>query len=121
MNADKIASLIGAENVESWDDIYAEGIWFRVQPKGRGLEHRSETSNGELASGVHVMQTLEQAVNQEGRWCLEGEEHELVVIRGPERLVDTGDAEGWVLPIGSGEIIGRFDYDALCEESDDRE
>lgn len=119
MNADKIASLIGAENVESWDDIYAEGIWFRVQPKGLELDHKSETSNGELANGVHVMQTLEQAVNQEGRWCMEGKDHELIVIRGANELADTGDVEGWVLT--SGEVIGRFDYDALCEESDDCE
>lgn len=119
MNVNKIANLIGAGNVQTWDDIYAEGIWFRVQPKGWGLNHRSETSNGELANGVHVMQTLEQAVNQEGRWCMEGKDHELVVIRGANELADTSDVEGWVLT--SGEVIGRFNYNALCEESDDRE
>lgn len=121
MNANEIASLIGAENVETWDDIYAADVWFRVQPKGLGLAHQSETSNGDLANGVHVHKTLEQAVNQEGRWIFQGDGCELVVIRGPEQLADTGDVEGWVLPIGSGEIIGRADYDALCEESDERE
>jgi hypothetical protein len=120
MSASELASLIGAENVEHWDDIYADGMWLRVQPKGLGLDHRSETSNGDLAEGIHVHQTLEQAVNQEGRWDLEGDGCELVVIRGPEQLEDTGDVEGWVLPIGAGEIIGRFDYDALCDEADER-
>lgn len=119
MNANKIASLIGVDNSDNWDDVHATGIWFRVQPKGLGLDHRSESSNGELSNGVHVVQTLEQAVNQEGRWCMEGKNHELIVIRGANELSDTGDVEGWVLT--SGEVIGRFDYDSLCEESDDRE
>lgn len=116
MNANTIAVAIEVEEWDSWDDIWAEGIWFRVQPKGLGLDHRSETSNGALAAGVHVFQTLEQAVAQEGRWCMTGGGHEVIVIRGPKHLEDTGDVEGCLLPSGCGEIVLRADFDTLCDE-----
>ena len=117
MNALEIANLIGVKEVETWDDITADCVWFRVQPKGLGLNHCSETSNGELANGLHVMQTMEQAISQEGSYQMAG--HELIVIRGPLRLADTGDVEGWLLPIGSGEIVARADFDALTEEREE--
>jgi hypothetical protein len=116
MKAD-IERLVGASGGL---DVNATGIWFRVQPKGLGLDHRSETSEGDLDLGVHVFATLAQAVHQEGRWLyLKEGDYELVVITGPEQLADTGDVEGWVLPLGTGRIIGRFDYTALVAELDD--
>ncbi len=119
MTRQQIAQQIGAVADADWDDVWATGIWFRVQPAGLGLDHLSECSDGSLADGVHVFQTLTQAVLQEGAWQMT--DHELVVIQGPERLADTGDVEGWLLPTGHGEIIGRHDFSALvaeCRESD---
>lgn len=113
----QIETLLGCDSGICLDDVWAPGLWLRVQPACLGLEHKSETSGGGLAEGVHVHQTLGQAYSQEGRWLfLQEGGYELIVIRGPNALADTGDVEGWVLPPGQGEIIGRFDYTQLCEE-----
>lgn len=117
MNASSnVCRLIGIDSTDDWDSVWSEGIWFRVQPAGLGLEHRSECSDGSYSDGVHVHQTMAQAVTQEGRWQMNG--FELIVIRGPILLADTCDVEGWILPPDSGEIIGRFNFDDLCDEFD---
>lgn len=100
---------------ESWESV-VPGYWLRVQPKGLGIDHRSETSSGELDDGIHVFQTLEQAVLQEGQWQMMDGNHEIVVIHGPEQLADTGDVEGWSLPIGKGKIVGRLDFKEFVDE-----
>lgn len=112
---EQIADLLGVSVDASLDDYEADGIWFRVQPTGLGLDHRSTTSSDELADGPHVCQTLAQAVGQEGVWQMR-RGHELVVISGPEDLADTGDVEGYVLPVGEGEIVGRFDFGMVLQE-----
>ena len=114
--AAQIARLIGADAADTLDEVWAPGYWFRVQPAGLGLDHRSECSDGSLAAGVHVFQTLAQAVLQEGAWQMAG--YELVVIEGPEILADTRDVEGWLLLAGEGRIISRFDFAALCDTED---
>jgi len=98
-------------------DQTTPGIWYRVQPAGCGLDHRSETSEGELSDGCHVHQTLAQAIYQEGRalFLHEGG-YELVVIHGPKDLRDTQDVEGWILPLNAGVIVARYDYENLCEQ-----
>lgn len=114
MTASKIAKVLGIAKPADWDAITAEGYWFRVQPRGLGLDHQTECSDGSLASGVHVLATLAQAVLQEGAWQMAG--HELIVIAGPANLHDSGDVEGWLLPSGTGEIVARCDFDRLTAE-----
>lgn len=112
-----IEARLGINAGSDWDDVHAPGYWMRVQPKGLGLDHDSETSSGERASGVHVHHTLAQSLAQEGaRGMLESGEHELVLIKGPNDLDDTGDVEGWVLPRGKGAIVGRYDFPSLFDE-----
>lgn len=115
MTRQQVAQQIGAPADADWDEVWALGIWFRAQPAGLALDHRSECSDGSLADGVHVFQTLAQAVLQEGADQM-GTGHELVVIKGPERLADTGDVEGWLLPAGAGQIVGRYPFAALIAE-----
>jgi len=117
MNSTQIAALVDASDAETWADIWAPGVWFRVQPPELGLDHCSECSDGSCSDGCHVLQTLAQAMEQEGRWRMDG--YEVVVIRGPERLADTGDVEGYVLPLGAGTIIARASFDELCSEYED--
>ena len=113
--ATDVIALLGI-TAEEWSGIAKPGIWYRVQPVECDLSHNSTTSNDCTDCGVHVVQTLEQAVLLEGAYLYRSTPHEVVVIAGPLDLRDTGDVEGWVLPEGSGRIIGRYSYSDLEAE-----
>ena len=83
---------------------------YRVQPQGLGLDHRSETSNGNLAAGVHVFGSLEQLTVGVLGWCRTqiGETPEIVTIEcEASDLRENGDYEGDLLVSGRGAIVHR--------------
>jgi len=96
-------------------------IAYRVQPQGAALHgpdsepHRSETSNGELAQGVHVFGSAPELYAVRGWYPMQSVE--VVEIEcAPGDLVENGDFEGELLKAGRGRIINRKkfrDLDAL--------
>lgn len=83
---------------------------YRIQPPGLGLNHRSECSTGDLADGVHVFTSLEEAARGVAEWVEHpGEpQQELVTIEADEDdLDDNGDYEGLLLYSGCGRIVAR--------------
>ena len=83
---------------------------YRIQPPGLGLNHQSETSCGDLADGVHVFSTLEEATRGVAEWVENpGEpQQELVTIEcDDDDLDDNGDYEGFLLYSGCGRIVAR--------------
>lgn len=83
---------------------------YRIQPPGLGLNHQSETSIGDLANGVHVFTSLEEAARGVAEWVEHPGEpkQELVTIEcGDDDLDDNGDYEGLLLYSGCGRITAR--------------
>lgn len=83
---------------------------YRIQPPGLGLNHRSETSIGDLADGVHVFTSLEGAARGVSEWVDHPGEpkQELVTIEcNDDDLDDNGDYEGLLLYSGCGRIVAR--------------
>ena len=85
---------------------------YRVQPQGALLHgsdsepHRSETSNGELAQGVHVFGSAPELYAVRDWYPMENVE--VVEIEcAPRDLVENGDYEGELLKAGRGKIIDR--------------
>lgn len=80
---------------------------YRIQPVGAALHGvRTETSNGELANGVHVFTSLGQVAAC--RHWLKQRRVELVEIECLQSdLSDNGDSEGDLLRRGRGKIVSR--------------
>lgn len=88
---------------------------YRVQPPGLGLNHQSECSTGDLADGVHVFTSLEEAARGVSGWVENpGEpEQELVTIEcDDDDLDDNGDYEGLLLYSGCGKIVARRKFES---------
>lgn len=86
---------------------------YRIQPPGLELNHQSETSCGDLADGVHVFTSLEDAARGLAEWVENpGEpEQELVTIAcNDDDLDDNGDYEGLLLYSGCGRIVARRSF-----------
>lgn len=67
--------------------------YYRIQPKGLGVTHRSQTSNGE-SRGLHVVQTPEHLFGLEGKpRDYGGDAPEVVEIESPWHR-ENGDVEG---------------------------
>lgn len=87
-------------------------IAYRIQPQGASLHgsksepHRSETSNGEFAQGVHVFGSAPELYAVRGWYPME--KIELVEIEcEPGDLVENDDFEGELLRAGKGLIVDR--------------
>lgn len=83
-----------------------ERLYFRVQPAGLGLNHRSETSSGELADGLHVFVNPGEAESlSEGI----GYGDEVVVLKAP-RHWSNGDAEGVEVNGAKASVLARIPH-----------
>lgn len=85
-------------------------IVYRIQPPALDLNHQSETSCGDLADGVHVFASIEDAARGVAEWVENpGEpQQELVTIEcDDDDLDDNGDYEGFLLYSGCGKITER--------------
>jgi len=97
---------------------------YRVQPVGLDLgQHRSETSNGNLASGVHVFSSIEELQSGVNGWCEQDCVPEICVIDcEPTDVRENGDYEGSELVANRGKIVGRVafaswgDFANLCRD-----
>lgn len=88
-----------------------ERIVFRVQPKGKGLKHRSELSSGELDSGPHVY------VNPNEVEYLDGMSHaaeqfygDEVAVIATKKVRANADVEGMVIDPSKSRVIARVPY-----------
>lgn len=94
---------------------------YRIQPPALDLNHQSETSCGDLADGVHVFASIEDAARGVAEWVENpGEpQQELVTIEcDDDDLDDNGDYEGFLLYSGAGRIVERRlfkSWDAMRE------
>lgn len=81
---------------------------YRFQPIGADLHGiQTETSNGDLAGGVHVFASIEEAKSIFG-WLLTSTPVELATIECDETdLRDSGDVDGYTLRTGRGRVIAR--------------
>lgn len=80
--------------------------YYRVQPAGMGLDHRSETSNGEIADGLHVFLNAHEAESlSEGIGY--GDE---VVILEAERHWANGDVEGVCVDGAKATVVARISH-----------
>jgi hypothetical protein len=94
---------------------------YRIQPAGLGIAgHRSLTSCGDLAEGVHVFGSLAEAARAVRGWVADEDgmpTPELVTITcAADDLEDNEDYEGLLLVEAAGEIVHRHtfaDWDAL--------
>jgi hypothetical protein len=88
---------------------------YRIQPTGLGLNHRSETSSGDLADGVHVFVSFQEVYQAVLEWMDDPNcpTPEIVTIACRKAfLKDSGDYEGWLLPSGCGKIVSRQAFDS---------
>lgn len=88
---------------------------YRIQPPNLELNHQSECSDGELAEGVHVFDSLEDVARGLKGWVVvdPSEAVELIAIQCDEDdLEDSGDFEGWLLPTGCGQITQRYPFNS---------
>lgn len=88
---------------------------YRIQPRDAELHGvQTETSNGELAEGVHVFETLPELASALAGWCSGEELVELAVIECEGKDVrENGDYEGSLLLKGRGRIVERKPFEDL--------
>lgn len=93
----------------------AATLVYRIQPVGGDLHGiQTETSDGSVANGVHVFETLAEcwAVRE---WFLRGPV-ELATVRCETTDVSAnGDYEGALLLAGRGEITNRRRFESTRE------
>lgn len=101
---EKLIEITGGLNE---DGLPVKSVYFRLQPKSLSIAgHYSETSNGNIADGLHVFQTLDQTLSPDaGNTANYGDE--LIVIRADEDW-DSEDVEGVCIDPEEAVIIGRF-------------
>ena len=115
---EKLTTLLGLPVDTDVDDVLGDGIYFRTQPVGLGINgHRSTTSNDEMSDGLHVHQTLGQAIFADHN----GDDVELIVIRWDGEDWPTDDYEGVNIDPDTAEIIGRFDFEKICDEYEEEQ
>ena len=78
---------------------------YRVQPAGLGLDHQTETSEGNLANGVHVFGSISELIGGVLGWLAPDYTPEILAIRCDAS--DLRDYEGYTLPRGRGRIAHR--------------
>src|SRR5690606_8688415 len=85
---------------------YGMGMYrfFRIQPAGLELDHRSETSNGELADGLHVFELAHQVAAPDVPAENYGDE---VVVLEADAWWPNGDVEGVCVDGSKARIVAR--------------
>lgn len=81
--------------------------YYRVQPAGLGLDHRSETSAGELADGLHVFLNATEAEQPDVSPEAYGDE---VVVLEAEHHWANGDVEGVCVDGSTARIVARIPH-----------
>lgn len=79
--------------------------YFRIQPSGLGLSHRSETSSGELDRGLHVFWLLHQVRRPDVP--AEDYGNEVVILYAPRSWAN-GDVEGVSVDGSSARVVARY-------------
>jgi hypothetical protein len=88
--------------------------YYRIQPRGMGINHVSETSNG-VSDRLHVVQTPEHVFGLEGHPKDYGGEHpEIVEIHSPSHR-DNGDVEGVEIDPDKSSIGRRWTPDEFAK------
>jgi hypothetical protein len=83
-------------------------IYYRIQPKGMSIDHRSETSSGNTAKGLHVFLTAGETLNIDGPGQFYGDE--VLIIRQPDGDYDNQDVEGVEIPVRGASVMRRFSW-----------
>jgi hypothetical protein len=90
--------------------------YFRVQPPGLGLNHRSETSNDTLADGLHVFLHAHEAesLSEWGvpRGGTPSEPLEVVVLEA-DRHWPNGDVEGVCVDGARALVVARIPHESF--------
>jgi hypothetical protein len=86
----------------------AMGEYYRIQPAGLGIKHRSETSTEELAEGLHVFEEPWQTLTTDVPARYYGDE--VVVISAPGHR-STDDVEGVEIDHRTAKVIDRMSLD----------
>ena len=81
-------------------------LYYRVQPKGLGILHQSEASNGEKSEGLHVFDLPELIFHTDGPLYYYGDE--ILEIQSTVDPWDTQDFEGVVIDPRKSKVIRRF-------------
>ena len=79
--------------------------YYRIQPAGLGIDHRSETSDGSLSVGLHVFQYAGAVACIDGPLSYYGDE--VVEIEAPGHW-DNGDVEGVEIDPSEATILRRW-------------
>lgn len=90
-----------------------ERVVFRVQPRGKSLEHRSETSEGNLDDGLHVFANPGEVEYLDGMGHMGkrnpyGDE---VVVVATKRTRPNSDVEGVKIDGSSSRVLARVPYE----------
>lgn len=87
--------------------------FWRVQPRGLGARHYSETSEGEQADGLHVLDDWRQVLNLDVgtslRMVKRAYGDEIVEIEAP-RCWDNADVEGCSVDPSEAVIVARYTW-----------
>ena len=87
--------------------------YYRIQPRGLGLDHYSETSNGETADGLHVLTDERHVVSldcgQSLRAVRRAYGDEIIEITAPGHW-DNRDVEGVTIDPAQATIIARYTW-----------
>jgi len=89
--------------------------FWRVQPRGRQIvRHYSQTSIGDVADGLHVVddpiQILNLDVGQTLRLVKRAYGNEIVEIESPESW-ESGDVEGVVIDPTRSRVVARYSWE----------
>lgn len=95
-------------------------IFYRLQPKGLSvIGHRSETSTGRRARGIHVFTNVWETFAPDAGRNAYGDEVLVLYCADSECCVDNEDVEGVEVDPADLVVLGRYSYsqwDALiCE------
>lgn len=82
--------------------------YYRIQPAGLGIRHRSETSVEELAEGLHVFDEPWETLRTDSSVDFYGDE--VVVISAPGHR-PTDDVEGVEIDFRKAKIVDRMSLD----------
>jgi hypothetical protein len=87
--------------------------FWRVQPSGLGVDHYSETSSGERADGLHVLDDERRVLSLDCgtslRMARRAYGDEIVEIEAP-RAWDNGDVEGVCVDPTEARIVTRYTW-----------
>lgn len=92
--------------------------YYRIQPAGLGIDHRSECSDGSIADGLHVFITPHETLCDSRDWIRTAYGDEIVVIEAAEHYAN-GDAEGNEIDPVMAQVVARIPLDTWFSWWDD--